>query len=158
MCVILSWTKWQTGTEYFVFRCKFLFTGAPFSCFIYLPLTVYNINSWQHLPFWPFLKLQLQMCLLAWVDFSSEMYDAVSYPRRIDPHCCRNLISYIAHLCMEATLLYIQRFKNLEWRTQWHMVVPQLNGYIIHCSCENLRTCVIMRYQVGLIYQQHVSL
>jgi len=49
-------------------------------------------------------KLQLPVCLLAWVDCSSVMYDAVSYPRRTDPHCCQNLISYVVHLCMEATL------------------------------------------------------
>jgi hypothetical protein len=46
----------------------------------------------------------------------------------------------------------------LEWRTQWHMVVPQLIGYVTHCFCENLRTCFIMRSEVGLTYQQHISL
>jgi hypothetical protein len=142
MCgICLGQNGRQTGTEYFVFPCKFHFTGAPFSCFIYLPVAVCNNNSWQHLLFWPFLKLESCscQCLLALVDCSSVTYDAVSYPRRIDPHCCQNLKFYIVHLCVEFTLLYIWRFKNLEWRTQWHMVVPQLIGYIIHCSCENLR-------------------
>jgi len=38
------------------------------------------------------------------------------------------------------------------------MVVPQLIGYIIHCSCENLRTCFVMRSQVGLIVVRSTKL